>query len=68
MKINKVKGYRNMLNLSQEEISSILGITKQSYYLKENGIREFKDNEKLKFKELLIPFFPEITLEEIFFN
>lgn len=68
MKINKVKGYRNMLNLSQEEISSILGITKQSYYLKENGIREFKDNEKLKFKELLIPFFPDITLEEIFFN
>lgn len=65
---NKVKGYRNMLNLTQKETAIKLGISYVSYCNKENGKRDFKDNEKLKFKKMLEPHFPNITLEEIFFS
>lgn len=65
---NKVKGYRNMLNLTQKETAIKLGISYVSYCNKENGKRDFKDVEKMKFKEMLEPHFPNITLEEIFFN
>lgn len=65
--VNKVKGYRNMLKLTQKELAKNLGISTVSYIKKENGQSEFKDVEKLKFKSLLVPYFPEITLEDIFF-
>lgn len=65
--MNKVKGYRNMLKLTQKEIAEKLGISTVAYIKKENGKSEFKDSEKIKFKELLLPYFPNITLEEIFF-
>lgn len=35
--MNKIKGYRNMLGLTQEELGKKLGISKQSYYNKETG-------------------------------
>lgn len=65
--MNKVKGYRNMLKLTQKEIAEKLDISTVAYINKENGKSEFKDSEKIKFKELLLPYFPNITLEEIFF-
>lgn len=65
--VNKVKGYRNMLKLTQKELAKNLGISTVSYIKKENGKTDFKDVEKLKFKSLLVPYFPEITLEDIFF-
>ncbi|MGK0719115.1 helix-turn-helix transcriptional regulator [Streptococcus uberis] len=66
--MNKIKGYRNMLGLTQEELGKKLGISKQSYHNKETGKTSFSDSEKLKFKTLIQPLFPEITLEEIFFS
>ena len=65
--MNKVKGYRNMLKLTQKQIAEKLDISTVAYIKKENGKSEFKDSEKIKFKELLLPYFPNITLEEIFF-
>ena len=65
--MNKVKGYRNMLKLTQKEIAEKLDISTVAYINTENGKSEFKDSEKIKFKELLLPYFPNITLEEIFF-
>lgn len=56
-----------MLGKSQEEMGKLLGMTKQSYYSKENGKVAFSDKEKLEFKKLLLPIFPNITLEDIFF-
>lgn len=44
-----------------------LGISKQSYYNKETNKSSFTDEEKKKFKELLLPYFPNITMEDIFF-
>ncbi|VMK83594.1 transcriptional regulator [Streptococcus pneumoniae] len=67
-KENKMRGYRNMLGLTQEKLGKKLGISKQSYYNKESGKTQFSDKEKLKIKNLLIPLFPDITIEDIFFK
>lgn len=65
--MNKVKGYRNMLNLNQQEMADLLGISKQSYWNKENGKNEFNDKEKIIIKRILEPFFSKISIDEIFF-
>lgn len=64
---NKVKGYRIMLGLTQQEVANKLNISISSYINKESGRTAFKDNEKMLFKDLLLPYFPNISLEEIFF-
>lgn len=64
---NKVRGYRTMLGLTQVEMAKVLGISKQSYHSKENGITPFKDTEKIKIKTLIESLFPSITIDEIFF-
>lgn len=63
----KIRGYRNMLGKNQEQMGEALNISKQSYYNKEKGYVPFKDSEKIIFKNLLLPLFPDITLDEIFF-
>ncbi|WP_195362574.1 helix-turn-helix transcriptional regulator [Lactococcus lactis] len=66
--INKIKGYRNMIGKTQSEMAKELDISSQSYYNKENGYVSFKDKEKIKIKNMLIPLFPKITIEDIFFD
>ena len=65
---NKIRGYRNMLKLSQEEMGTYIGVTKQSYHLKETGKTKFTKEEMKKIKKLLLPLFPCITIDEIFFS
>lgn len=65
---NKISGYRRMLGHTQKTMGKELGISKQSYYLKEKGEVQFSDHEKLIFKRLLLPIFPNITIDEIFFE
>lgn len=65
--VNKVKGYRNMLGLSQKEMANKLNISANAYRSKESGKVDFKDSEKIIIKEMILPLFPEVTLEEIFF-
>lgn len=65
---NKIRGYRTMLGLTQKEMAERLNISAQSYFNKENGNVAFKDREKMQIKEMLLPLFPNITLEDIFFN
>lgn len=57
-----------MLGFSQEEMAKCFGISKQSYWLREKGKVEFTDKEKMKFKKMLQPMFPNITIDEIFFD
>ncbi|MHA6603077.1 helix-turn-helix transcriptional regulator [Aerococcus urinae] len=66
--MNLIKGYRNMLNLTQKEIADILGISRQSYYLKEKGYVPFNDHEKLEIKNLFLTVDPNITIDKIFFT
>ena len=65
---NKIRGYRTMLGLTQKEMAERLNISAQSYFNKENGNVAFKDTEKIQIKEMLLPLFPNITLEDIFFD
>lgn len=66
--MNRVAGYRKMLGMTQMQMAKEFGISKQSYHLKEKGKTSFSDNEKVKFKILLMPLFPDITIDEIFFK
>lgn len=65
---NRIAGYRKMLGCTQTEMAKKFDISKQSYYLKENGKVPFTDNEKKEFKKMLQPFFDSITIDEIFFT
>lgn len=65
--INKVAGYRTMLNMSQKDMASYLEITPQSYSNKERGVRRFNDEEKLKLKRLFRKIDSDLTIDAIFF-
>lgn len=64
----KIVGYRKMLGKTQDDMAKFFCISRQGYYLKEKGEISFSDIEKKKFKELLLPIFPNITIDEIFFS
>lgn len=65
--VNKIAGYRKMLGLTQDGMANELGISKQSYWMKEKGQTPFSDTEKLVFKQMLRPLFPNVTIDDIFF-
>ncbi|KRK40394.1 hypothetical protein FC07_GL000953 [Loigolactobacillus bifermentans DSM 20003] len=56
-----------MLGFNQSQMAKELGISKQSYYAKESGNVHFTDDEKAKFKGLVVAIFPNITIDDIFF-
>ncbi|WP_267239860.1 helix-turn-helix transcriptional regulator [Staphylococcus aureus] len=67
--MNKVLGYRKMLNFTQQQMAKELKISEQSYRNKEKGKTEFKKEEMLTFKSILISKgMTNITLDDIFFN
>lgn len=66
--MNLIAGYRKMLDATQSDMAQALGISKQSYYRKENQFVPFTDQEKILIKRMLIPLFPNITIDDIFFN
>ena len=66
--MNKVKGLRSTLNMTQEEMGDILGITRFSYSNKERGINNFKDIEKVKIIDLANNKGLKVTIQEIFFD
>lgn len=68
MSSNKVKGYRAMLGITQKELANRLNVTIQSISNKERGITAFTDKEKVLIKAMLEPHFPNITIDEIFFD
>lgn len=52
-KLNKVKGYRVMTNLTQEEMAQIIGIQRRAYIDKENGVRTFSVQELIIIRDTL---------------
>lgn len=66
-KSDKIRGYRHMLGKTQAQMAEMLNISPQSYHNKECGKVRFTDDEKMIFKKMLLPFFPDITIEDIFF-
>lgn len=66
--MNVVGGYRVMLSKTQQDLADYLNISRQTYFRKEKGYSPFTDEEKVKLKELFSEEFPDITIDEIFFN
>lgn len=58
-----IKAERGRLGYNQEYVASKLNISKTTYNLKENGKREFTENEM----KILSKLFNK-TLDELFFN
>lgn len=65
--MNKVKGYRNMINETQEDFARMLGVTRQSYLLKEKGCIQFKDKEKVLIRDHLKSKGVEVSIDQLFF-
>lgn len=67
--MNKVLGYRKMLNFTQQQMATELRISEQAYRNKEKGKTEFKKEEMITFKNLLVSRgMKKVTLDDIFFN
>ena len=52
-RLNKVKGYRNMLGLTQDEFAEAVNIAARTYYNKEKGISQFSVEELIRIKDYL---------------
>lgn len=63
-----IKGYRNMVGLTQFEMAKKLGCSLSSYQAKENGKVHFRDNEKQLFITFLMQKGIEVSIEEVFFK
>ena len=64
----KIRGYRTMLGKTQKDMAEIFEISKQAYSAKERGSTRFSNEEMIMIKEMLLPMFPGITIDEIFFK
>lgn len=65
--MNRVRGYRTMLCLTQKELADELEITPQSLSAKENCKRSFNDMEKIYLLNRFKKIDPNLTLEKLFF-
>lgn len=61
-KIRRYRGY------TQSDMASFLNISLQSYYRKEHGKTPFNDKEKVIIKNLFSEDFPNLTIDNIFFD
>lgn len=67
--MNKVLGYRKMLNKTQREIAELIGVSEQTFRNKEKGKVSFKKEEMVKFKNFLEESgLHDVTIEKIFFR
>lgn len=66
-KTNKVKGYRQMLGYTQDEMAGKLNVSVTSYRLKESGEREFTITEAKLFIAEVQKIDKFVTFEHIFF-
>ena len=66
MNLDKLKAARVERNLSQQELARIIGVTKITYWRKENGHREFNRTEIENIKKALN--LSSDDVDNIFFN
>lgn len=64
----RVANYRKFLGYTQEEFSKFFNISTQAYARKERGETPFTDDEKVLIKDMLLVHFPDISIDQIFFN
>lgn len=66
--MSKLRGYRVMLGLTQQQMANKLKISLQSYNNKELGKTPFNDKERLAIKSMIAEIKPDITIDELFYN
>lgn len=66
--MNKVSRYRKFKGYTQGEMAEMLEIFLQSYSRKELDKVPFSDDEKVFLLNLFIDEFPNLTIDELFFN
>ena len=65
--LDKIKGYRKMLRLTQSDMAELLGISLSAYNKREQGYIEFSDSEKIIVRDLITKHFPSENIESLFF-
>lgn len=60
---NRLKALRTLKNISVKEIAEVLGITRDSYYLKERKKNKFTLDEAKKIADMM-----QMSIEEVFYN
>lgn len=63
--MSKLRGYRVMLGLTQQQMADKLKISLQSYNNKELGKTTFNDIERLAIKSMVAEIKPDITIDEL---
>lgn len=66
--MNKVSKYRKFKGYTQGEMAEMLEISLQSYSRKELDKVPFSDDEKVFLLNLFRDEFPNLTIDELFFN
>lgn len=56
-----------MINATQEDFANLLGVSRQTYHLKEKGCVQFKDKEKVIIRDFLKQKGITVTIEQLFF-
>ena len=66
--MSKLRGYRVMLGLTQQQMADKLKISLQSYNNKELGKTPFNDKERLAIKSIVAEIKSDITIDELFYS
>lgn len=66
--MSKLRGYRVMLGLTQQQMADKLKISLQSYNNKETKKTPFNDKERLAIKSMVAEIKPDITIDELFYS
>ena len=62
----KLKGYRTMAGFTQEDLARLLGISRLSFILKENGERRFTESQEHMIFSYLKEKLPDLKKEDVF--
>lgn len=64
----KIKKYREQLDMTHQEMADYLGISRVNYTQKENSQRKWSDSDKMKLKDLVKQRIdPKITIDDLFY-
>lgn len=66
--MSNVAKLRRFKGLTQSDMADILSISSQWYWKKEKGITDFNNSEMIVLRDLFREDFPDISIDDIFFN
>ena len=66
--MKELSNYRKAIGYTQTDMAKIFGISLQAYYRKVKGYTPYTDKEKVMFKDLVKPLFPNVTIDSLFFT